>query len=149
MNLTLLIPRTAHPAIEERYATWQSELLLRRDHPGAQVHHYDPSWPGEQVLDLVETDWILALTDPTALPTPEMGVPLLGMLVDESLDAAVPVTNETRNDAQRVSPPEPYLTLRQLELVAQRMRAEPATPRIVEWDGSNPGLFAAASDALD
>ncbi len=148
MNLTLLIPRTAHPAIEERYATWQSELLLRRDHPGAQVHHYDPSWPGEQVLDLVETDWILALTDPTALPTPEMGVPLLGMLVDESLDAAVPVTNETRNDAQRAAPPEPYLTLRQLELVAQRMRAEPGSPRVVEWDGSNPGLFAASADIL-
>jgi 2-polyprenyl-3-methyl-5-hydroxy-6-metoxy-1,4-benzoquinol methylase len=149
MNLTLLIPRTAHPAIEERYASWQSELLLRRDHPGAQVRHYDPSWPGEQILDLIETDWVLALTDPTALPTPEMGVPLLGMLSDESFDAAVPVTNETPNEAQRVALPEPYLTLRQLELTAQRLRAEPAAPRIVEWDGTNPGLFAAAADVLD
>jgi 2-polyprenyl-3-methyl-5-hydroxy-6-metoxy-1,4-benzoquinol methylase len=149
MNLTLLIPRTAHPAIEERYAAWQSELLLRRDHPGAQVHHYDPAWTGEQILDLVQTDWILALTDPTAMPTPEMGVPLLGMLVDESLDASVPVTNETPNEAQRVAPPEPYLTLRQLELVAQRMRAQPGTPRVVEWDGANPGLFAASADTLD
>ncbi|HVR44314.1 MAG TPA: class I SAM-dependent methyltransferase [Thermoanaerobaculia bacterium] len=149
MNLTLLIPRVVHPAIEERYGAWQSELILRREHPGAAVVHYDPVWSGEQILEAVETDWVLALTDPTALPPSAMGEPLLKILADESLDAAVPATNEDGHPEQRRSPPEPYLTLRQLELIAARMRTESVPPRVIEWDGSNPGAFAASAEMLD
>lgn len=148
MNLTLLIPRSAHPAIEERYGSWQSEQLLRHDHPEAAVHHYDPQWSGEQILDFIETDWVLVLTDPTALPSRAMGVSLLRLLANEGIDAAVPLANESENADQKSAPPEPYLTLRQFELVAAKAaRADP--PRIVEWDGSNPAAFAAPAEMLD
>ncbi|MGH9458734.1 MAG: class I SAM-dependent methyltransferase [Thermoanaerobaculia bacterium] len=149
MNLTLLIPRTAHPAIEERYGSWQSELLLRREHPEAQVYHYDPRWTAAQILETVETDWVLALTDPTALAAPGAGAALLAILADESIDGSVPVANEARNEAQRRDPPEPYLTLRQFELVAARIRSEAAAPQTVTWDESDPGLFAAPAEMLD
>lgn len=149
MNLTILIPRTGHPAVEERFGAWQSELLLKEAHPEASLLHYEPASTGEQILDRVETDWVLALTDPTALATNQIGALLLSMLVDESIDAAVPVSNEAANEAQRRAPLEPYLTLRQLELVAGAMKARPESPIKTEWDGSNPGLFAAPAEMLD
>jgi len=149
MNLTLLVPRTSHSAIEERFGSWQSEILLKADHPEAVLHHYEPSWTGEKILEDVETDWVLALTDPTALATNQIGASLLSLLVDESIDAAIPVTNESTNDHQRQAPLEPYLTLRQLELVAGAMKGRPGQPAMIEWDGSNPGLFAAPAEILD
>ena len=40
----LLFPRFDHPAIEERYASWQSQMLLRRD-VDLKLCFYDPEEP--------------------------------------------------------------------------------------------------------
>lgn len=149
MNLTLLFPRSAHPAIEERYGAWQNQLLLRRQAPTAAVLHYDRGWTGEQVADLVETDYVVVVTDPTSLPGPGLLDGLLAPLTDESLDAVVPLTNESDHPQQKGAPELPYLTLRQLEVAATAMLAKPETLVPVTWDDSDPGIFAAPVETID
>ncbi|HUP64879.1 MAG TPA: class I SAM-dependent methyltransferase [Thermoanaerobaculia bacterium] len=149
MDLTFLLPRTAHAAIEERFGSWQTELLLKRDAPEALVVHYDSRWSGEQLLDLVETDYVIALTDPTALPPPGFATRLLQLLEDPAVDAALPAANESSHPDQRKALPEPYLTLRQFETASAAVRSSGPPPLLVEWGESDPGAFAAAAEMLD
>ena len=42
--IAILFPRFDHPAIEERYASWQSQMLLKREE-GVEFVLYDPQEP--------------------------------------------------------------------------------------------------------
>ena len=46
MSLAALFPRFDHPAIEERYASWQAQMLLRAG--GARLHFYDAGEPASE-----------------------------------------------------------------------------------------------------
>jgi SAM-dependent methyltransferase len=143
MSLALLFPRFLHPAIEERFAGWQNEQLIRRDAPNAEVHHYDPTRPLSKALHGIEADMVLVVTDPLLVPSPRLAKRLVKALDDQTTAAAaVPVSNESAYPQQRVVSPQLYLTLSQFQDVAHQVATTVQTePPVVSWDASNPGVF--------
>ena len=52
-SITVLFPRFDHPAIEERYASWQSQMLLRGG--ALEVVFYDAEEPASLAVSEVDT----------------------------------------------------------------------------------------------
>jgi SAM-dependent methyltransferase len=147
--IAILFPRFDHPAIEERYASWQSQMLLRREE-GTEFALYDPQEPASLAAGLIESDHALVITDPLMLPPPRLATRLREVLVNSSdAVASLPVSNEAANAAQKRPPAAPYLTLRELEQVAIDMQKAPASSQRVNWDKSDPGVYLCRSAFLD
>ena len=146
MPVTVLFPHFDHPAIEERYASWQSRLLLREG--GAEVLSYALSQPASEAVAVVETEHVVVVTDPLVLASPNLPRRLVAALSAGGIDATVPVTNESGHPAQRRSLA-PYVTLRELQsLAADLERQEPRLERAL-WDRSDPAVFACRTELLD
>jgi 2-polyprenyl-3-methyl-5-hydroxy-6-metoxy-1,4-benzoquinol methylase len=143
MPPAVLVPVYDHPALEERYASWQTRMLLRRDHPTLALYEH-----GDHAADAVDgiaEDFVLVITDPLLLPSPHLGDRLLGVLGDAF--AAVPSANDAGDPRQRV-PIRPYMTLREFQQAAEELHAlQPATERIA-WQQHDPGAFLCATSAL-
>lgn len=151
MSLALLFPRTLHPAIEERFAAWQNELLIRRDAPAAEVHHYDPTRPLSKAAHSLKADTVLVLTDPLLVPSPGLPQRLQQTLDAQSgVAAAVPVSNESPHPQQRVGSPEPYLTLSQFQKTAGDLAESHTQPdvSVVTWSDGDPGIYLARTAAI-
>lgn len=147
--IAVLYPRFDHPAIEERYASWQTQMLLRRE-PGLEFAFYDPEEPASIAAALVESDHALVVTDPLLLPPPHLADRLREILVHTpNVVAAVPVSNESAFERQRRSAPAPYLTLRELEAAMAAMQKQPQESESVKWDASDPGVYLTRSAFLD
>ena len=147
--IAILFPRFDHPAIEERYASWQSEMLLRREE-GVEFALYDPQEPASIAAGLVESDHALVITDPLLLPPRRLATRLREVLVHTpEVVAALPVSNHAENAAQLRTPPAPYLTLRELEHVAAEMQSGPPETTRVKWDRSDPAAFLCRTAYLD
>lgn len=147
--VAILFPRFDHPAIEERYASWQSQMLLRS---GGKVELalYDPEEPASFAAGAVEADHVLVVTDPLMVPAPKLALRLRDLLVHTSgVVAALPSTNESANAAQRVQPAAPYLTLRELQQVMTEMQGRGEEPRTLKWDKSDPGAYLCRASLLD
>lgn len=141
----ILYPRFDHPAIEERYASWQSQMLLRDGtHP---IHFYDPSESSADAASEADEEHLLVVTDPLLLPPPHLATRLFDVLTSDA-DAVVPVTNESPNEFQRRPPPALYLTLRELQEAAAALQARPAATQRLTWDGSDPAVFLCRADVL-
>ncbi|HEV7920244.1 MAG TPA: class I SAM-dependent methyltransferase [Thermoanaerobaculia bacterium] len=148
MTVAVLFPRYDHPAIEERYASWQAQMLLRQS--GAKLHFYDPEEPASFAAAAVESEYALVVTDPLLVPPANMPRRLVDALLSSGgAQAALPVTNESANDQQRTTPLAPYMTLRELQLVTARMQARPADLVRIKWDRADPGAFLCATTMLD
>jgi len=147
--ISVLFPRFDHPAIEERYASWQTEMLLKREE-NIEFALYDPQEPASIAGGLVQGDHALVITDPLLLPPRRLATRLREILVHTpEVVAALPVSNEATNAAQRRQPAAPYVTLRELqEVMAEMQRSEPETERVT-WDRSNPGAFLCRTAYLD
>src|SRR5207248_564727 len=90
----LLFPRFDHPAIEERYASWQCQMLLRRD-VEVEFCRYDPEEPASFAAGDLESDHVLVITDPLLVPPPKLALRLREALVQSpGTAAALPVSNE-------------------------------------------------------
>ena len=117
MTIAVLFPHYHHPAIEERYASWQSELLL---HAG-EIHRYDPDESARDVVAEVNAEYVLVISDPLLLAPAGLAQRLAAILGDAF--AALPVTNESDDPRQQTAPPAAYVTLRELEAVAAEVAA--------------------------
>ena len=147
--IAVLFPRFDHPAIEERYASWQTQMLLRRGET-VEFAIYDPEEPASVAAALVEGDHTLVVTDPLLIPPRNLASRLLEILVHTpEVVAAVPVANEAANPLQVRVPPRPYLTLRELEDVAAEIRAAAAGPETVQWDNADPAIYLCRTAFLD
>jgi len=147
--IAVLFPRFDHDAIEERYASWQSSMLLQRE-SDIEFAIYDPEEPASNASGLVTSSHALVITDPLLLPPQGLARRLREALARSSTAAAaVPVSNEARHPQQRIAPPEPYLTLSELEQVMAKIHSSEAQPESVVWDGSDPGAFLSRTDFLD
>jgi len=148
MTVAVLFPRYDHPAIEERYASWQAQMLLRRS--GATLYFYDAEEPASFAVAPVEADHVVVVTDPLLVPPASLPQRLVAaLLASAGAAAAVPVSNESANEQQRAVPPAPYMTLRELQLVTASMQERPPELQRVKWDRSDPGVFACATAMLD
>lgn len=145
MSIAVLYPRFDHPAIEERYASWQSQLRLRRGLEHARIEFYEPHEPAADVMKDVDAPHVLVITDPLVVPSNRVGVQLREALLANAADAAVPVTNEARHPAQKVAPPAPYVTLRELEEAFPLAKGAPLN---VTWDDSNPAMYLCRREML-
>jgi 2-polyprenyl-3-methyl-5-hydroxy-6-metoxy-1,4-benzoquinol methylase len=148
MAIAVLYPRFDHPAIEERYAGWQSQMRLGRGAEHARIEFYDPHEPAAEVIADVHEPHVLVVTDPLVVPSERIGVRLREALETTGAAAAVPVTNEARHPEQRVAPAAPYVTLRELEEVFTLMEGAPAPPRRTTWDESNPSAYLCRRETL-
>lgn len=145
MPVALLYPHFDHPAVEERYASWQTEQLLSGKTAG--VLHYDLDESAAAVAADVTAEHVLVVTDPLLLASPELGQRLLTELLEGSAFAAVPVANEAPHPSQRVSIGG-YLTLREMQAVADALWESAVPAEAVVWDGSDPGVFLCATESL-
>ena len=144
MPPAVLVPFYDHPALEERYASWQTQMLLRRDH--ATLDFYDHQEPAADAVDPVEEEHVLVITDPLLLPSPHLGERLRDVLADAF--AAVPVANDAGDPRQRVAM-RPYMTLREFQEAAGELHAS-AQPRAERytWEKHDPGAFLCATASL-
>jgi 2-polyprenyl-3-methyl-5-hydroxy-6-metoxy-1,4-benzoquinol methylase len=147
-SLGVLFPRFDHPAIEERYASWQSQMLLREG--GLELAFYDPEEPASYAIDGIASEMVLVVTDPLLVPPARLAARLRDALaLAPGAKAALPVSNEAENPAQRRPPAAPYLTLRELQEMTARMQARPRDDDRVKWDGSDPAAYLCHGSLLD
>ena len=147
--IAVLFPRFDHPAIEERYASWQSEMLLRREED-IEFAYYDPEEPASVASGMIESDHALIITDPLLIPPRRLATRLRDLLVHTSeVVAALPISNEAAHPRQRRNPPAPYLTLRELQQIMAEMQKSGGDPDLVEWDTSDPAAYLCRSAFLD
>lgn len=146
MPAAVLFPHYDHPAIEERYASWQSEMLFHRQSP--EFHRYDMDERASHAVRDVESEQVVIVTDPIVLPAPGIVDHLSQVLIETKAFAAVPVTNESLHAAQRVTLP-PYNTLREMEIETAALRQRQSAPNVVTWDHSDPGVFLCKTADLD
>src|SRR5688572_12725535 len=138
MAVAVLYPRFDHPAIEERYASWQTQMLLRGPDHRAHLIFYEPDELASDVVGGVDEEHVLVVTDPPLLPSTHLATRLLNVLETSGAAAAVPVANEANHDRQRSSPPAPYLTLREAQEAIESLAQQPATSELVTWDHADP-----------
>lgn len=143
MPPAVLVPFYDHPALEERYASWQTQMLLRRDH--ATVDFYDHQEPAADAVDPVEEDYVLVITDPLLLPSPHLGDHLRSVLGDAF--AAVPAANDGGDPRQRVAM-RPYMTLREFQEAASELHAAQPPVERYTWEKHDPGAFLCATASL-
>ncbi|MEA2162115.1 MAG: hypothetical protein QOK37_242 [Thermoanaerobaculia bacterium] len=145
----VLFPRFDHPAIEERYASWQSQMLLRAG-GDSELVFYDVEEPASVAAGRIESDHVLVVTDPLLIPPAKLVSRLRELLVHTSLVvASLPVSNEADNSVQRRVPPNPYLTLRELQQVMAEMQSAGGDPEVVKWDRSDPGAYLCRTTFLE
>src|ERR1051325_8397030 len=144
----LLFPRFDHPAIEERYASWQSQMLLRRDGE-LDLCFYDPEEPASYAAGDLESDHVLVVTDPLLVPPPKLAIRLREVLVQNtSTAAALPSSNEADNAAQRRAAPAAYLTLRELQQMTSEMQQGSYETVTIKWDKSDPAAYLCRTSML-
>ena len=142
--IAVLFPRFDHPAIEERYASWQAELLLRGQ--ASEVEFYDENERAMDVVPAIDAEFVFVVTDPLLLCPGNLLSRLSGALGDAA--AILPVTNESRHPRQQRAPAAPYMTLRELEESAAALAQQPASIERVMWDDVDPYAYLCRTDLL-
>jgi 2-polyprenyl-3-methyl-5-hydroxy-6-metoxy-1,4-benzoquinol methylase len=148
MSIAIFYPRFDHPAIEERYASWQTQMRLRHVSGLAELDFYDRGEHACDVVEGIEAPFSLVVTDPLVVISPAIGTLLQQALESSEAEVVVPVTNEARHPAQQRVPAATYRTLRELEGVFARIEGEPMNLEQVVWDSSDPGIFLCRTDLL-
>ena len=143
MSIALLFPHLDHPAIEERYASWQAEMRLRSEIP--EVHFYDQDDRASDAAGAVQSDHVLVVTDALLLAPRGLVSRLMKHLHDA--EAVVPSSNVAGNAAQAASP-SLYMTLRELDTVAAEMAGDTRVEWIT-WGAEDPSAFLCRTEMLD
>lgn len=147
--IALLYPRFDHPAIEERYASWQTQMLLRQGEDHGRLFFYDPDEEAADIVADVEAEHVLVVTDPLLVPPRRLGARLREVLAAGDAAAAVPVANEAQHPRQQRNPPAPYLTLRELQVTMEILSTAPPAIERLTWDVSDPAAFLCRTELLD
>lgn len=143
VRLTILLADDRHPAIEERYAVRQTELLLRRAAPTARVSRYEPRSP----LPPSATELTLVVTDPRVVIAPSLVSTLVATLDSSGTDAAVPCSSMPAHPLQSADV-QPYATLAEFEDAAAEIARRESGHHSVTWSHDDPGLFLIRSASL-
>ena len=138
VSVSILYPRYDHPAVEERFASWQTQMLLRAS--GAELLFHD-EWRD------VDTEYVLVVTDPLLLSSRNLPQRLEALIGDA--EAAVPVTNEPADERQRAGERPPYITLRELQTVFETVEQSAVRTERITWSDADPGVFCCRTALLD
>jgi len=148
MPIAVLYPRYDHHAIEERYASWQTQMLFKRGAGVGRIIFYEPHELADDVAADVDQNHVLVVTDPLLLPSSQLAMRLRDALEASGAEAAVPVANTSPHPRQQRPPSPVYLTLRELQTTMDVIASEPQSIERVTWDDSNPGAFLCRTDLL-
>jgi 2-polyprenyl-3-methyl-5-hydroxy-6-metoxy-1,4-benzoquinol methylase len=148
VSVAVLYPRFDHPAIEERYASWQTQMFLRGDGQRHMVF-YDADERATDIAGDIDEAFVLVVTDPLLLPSKQIAERLIALLESTGAAAVVPISNEAQHERQRRPPPAPYLTLRELQEAIEVLAQPPAGNERVTWDASDPALYLCRTSSLD
>jgi 2-polyprenyl-3-methyl-5-hydroxy-6-metoxy-1,4-benzoquinol methylase len=143
MPPAVLVPVYDHPALEERYASWQTNMLLRRDHQTLGLYDHDER--AADAVEAIDEEFVLVITDPLLLPSPHLGERLQSVLGDSF--AAVPAANDAGDPRQRVAL-RPYMTLREFQQTAEELHAAQPPAERFTWQNHDPGAFLCATASL-
>lgn len=150
MSLAVLYPRLSYSAIEERYASWQSQMLLRAEIADPELLVYDPEEPASIAAAQLASPFAVVVTDPLLLPSPHLAQRLLEILQSEpEAVACLPVSNVADRPEQFRLPDTPYLTFRELQMHTAQLEAQPPEHRRLIWDRSDPGLYVCSTTLLE
>ena len=149
MSIAILYPRFGHPAVEERYASWQTQMLLRGGEEHSRMLFYDADESARDIVADVDEEHVLVVTDPLVLPSKRIGVRLRDVLARGGSIAALPVSNESAVPEQQRPPLVPYLTLRELQSSIEQQAALPESITRVKWQHADPAMFLARTETLD
>jgi SAM-dependent methyltransferase len=149
MSVAVLYPRFDHPAIEERYASWQTQMLLRGADRKAHLIFYGADELATDVVAEVEETHVMVVTDPLLLPSPHIAARLLSALESSGAAAVVPVSNEAQDDRQRRAAPGAYLTLHEAQEAIETLAQQSPAPEPVTWNDADPFLFLCRTELLD
>jgi 2-polyprenyl-3-methyl-5-hydroxy-6-metoxy-1,4-benzoquinol methylase len=148
MATAVLYPRFDHDAIEERYASWQTQMLLRGGDERVEVDFYDELTTAAHAADELDAEHLLVVVDPLLIPSSHLVSRLRAALDESGAEAVVPVSNEAAHPRQKRAPLAAYLTLRELQETMARFEEQPRTLERVTWDASNPGAFLCRTASL-
>lgn len=141
MPTAVLYPRFDHPAIEERYASWQTQMLLRAGRDHSEIVFYERDEPADRLAREIDDDSVLVITDPLLIPSRDLAARLRAVCEAEGVAAALPVSNEAQNPKQQRMPIVPYLTLRELQETMRRTAEQPPSVERVMWEKGDPAAF--------
>lgn len=136
--ISVIFPKHTDVAIEERYAAWQSELILRRSCRGSLWMNADLQSNASEISAHLTTEFTLIVTTPLILPPSRLLDYLEAALSGTEAVAALPVLNVTTVPRQHEPPNQLYLTLRQLEEVAATYAAGDQDLRSIGWEDADP-----------
>jgi len=142
--IAVLFPRFDHAAIEERFASWQAETILRAQ--TREFHYYETHQQAKDVRKDLDSDLVFVVTDPLVLCSQNL-LSRLETLLDGA-DAVLPMTNEAKHPQQQHTPTTPYMTLRELEDMTRAFAQEPNAITRVTWDDSDPAVYLCRADLL-
>jgi 2-polyprenyl-3-methyl-5-hydroxy-6-metoxy-1,4-benzoquinol methylase len=143
--IAVLLPRFDHPAIEERYASWQAELLLRAQ--SDEVHYYEDDDSAASLASGIDAELVLVITDPLLLVSPRLLSRIAAALGDA--EAVLPITNESAESRQQRAPSDAYLTLRELEREMRTVEAQPPATVRIPWGDADPAAFLCRTEWLE
>lgn len=146
--MAILYPRFDHDAIEERYASWQTQMLLRQGEDHAELDFYDEHTTADDAAAEIDLEHVLVITDPLLIPSKQLGNRLRAALASSDAEAVVPVSNESAHPRQKRAPLAPYLTLRELQETMVRFEEQPGAVERVTWDASDPGAYLCRTSSL-
>ena len=149
MPIAVLYPRYEHSAIEERYASWQTQMLLRRNAEVTRVVFYEPDEPAADVAGDVDEPHVLVITDPLLLPSSSLAVRLRERLEASGAAGVVPTANAAAHPKQLRTPPTLYLTLRELQAAIDTLGVQSPSVERVTWDRSDPAVYLCTTESLD
>lgn len=142
--VAILYPRFDHPAVEERYASWQTQMLLRAS--GDDLLFYDEDESARAAAADVKTEFVLVVTDPLLLASAGLARRLGAIAAGGTI--AIPVSNESPDEQQRVAPPAPYMTLGELQATLRTFEEAPVRQEMIHWNGGDPGAYACRTELL-
>jgi 2-polyprenyl-3-methyl-5-hydroxy-6-metoxy-1,4-benzoquinol methylase len=146
MTPAFLFARVRRLSLETGYGLEQSRRLLERQADFSTTQDFERRDAATAVLEPIEEDRIIVLSDPLAIASPNCFSALLAALdAHPEAVAAVPRTNQTSNDAQRMEVPPSFLTLGQFE---RRFHELAAHVHLTDWTDADPGLYLAKTDPL-
>jgi len=137
MNITLLLPRARHHAVESSYGSTQTRLLLGRQIGAAPTLVYESGDTATEVLSNVTSDLAIVVTDPTLVPGTDLVRRLVAAIEAEpTVDAAVPTTAGIGGN--EIAETGPFFTIRQFESLTSGLDARTEVTTVSS--GDDPGI---------
>ncbi|MDQ3280548.1 MAG: class I SAM-dependent methyltransferase [Acidobacteriota bacterium] len=99
MAIAILYPSVELTSIDERYASWKAQTLLRRGTGISALLFYRPDERASDAAADIDDEYVLVITDPLIVPPPNLAQHLVALLQQSGAAAAVPKSSTSEPGA--------------------------------------------------